>query len=494
MPASEYRTFLRTSLTWTIGALAVVGCKDAKRCWDDASCVQAQGELEGSDAAPSATEDGGATETEFDASEPTEGGGITSEPSGSTTPSSDTVSSGGEGTLPAASSAATASSDGSASQVQAHDTSGWASTETLNDSTNETDATSEEPPCSSDDQCGTLLCVAGACEVCDPSDHRGCETSETGNRCRSAEDGNTCVACVTGDTAPASSETCGINARGVQVLECVTGVWQTTSCDDPDECQDGGSQVGTTPCGPNGEGRYLVRCNAGSWEDDTASCIDDDQCVNDTRRVSDIECGFSGYLEQQCVSGTWLTQSNRCLECSRKYRVPDPRFQTWLSDRNGIEADPVDPNSVRYLTSLDLSFGSIEDATGIECFTSLQDLNLAKNQLTDVTPLASLTNLRSLNLAYNLLANASLAPLGALKELTTLSLDITGVSSLVGLESVTALENLRLEYNYIIDVAPLLPLTSLQSLDLLGNAELDCSSNAYNTLKSRVPEFISSCP
>jgi Leucine-rich repeat (LRR) protein len=64
----------------------------------------------------------------------------------------------------------------------------------------------------------------------------------------------------------------------------------------------------------------------------------------------------------------------------------------------------------------------------------------------------------------------------------------------VGLEPLTSLEHLRLEYNYIVDITPLLPLTSLQSLDLLGNTELDCSSDAYNTLKTRVPDFISSCP
>jgi hypothetical protein len=263
---------------------------------------------------------------------------------------------------------------------------------------------------------------------------------------------------------------------------------------DSDVCADAEVQVGNTPCGPNGDGLYLAECVSGQWLDDTGSCIDDDQCVNGTRRESDTECGFSGYLEQQCVNGAWLTQSNRCLECKRSYRVPDPLFESSLSERNNIAANPVDPESVKYMVTLDLSFSSIVDATGIQCFTSLEVLDLNKNQLSDLTPLAALTQLRSLSLAYNSLYGSSLAPLGALTQLTYLSLEAASVTALDGLEPLTLLEELRVPYNSIRDVTPLVPLTSLQSLSIYGNAYLECQSEAYATLLGRVPTLYSDCP
>lgn len=459
-------------------------CTDESRCWDDGSCSTAEMTVTNADASVPPVS------TEMDAAVP-EGS------SASSAPSAESKSSEAQ-----PSSSASSASDNT-SLVQGSDSHGFvsdASTEVVSSTSavpsDSTDPTSgpQTAGCSEDAECAGLLCVSGSCEVCDPSDHRGCEQSETGNRCRATEGGSACVACIPGDAVPVSQESCGLNTRGVTTLECVAGIWQTSGCSDPDTCVDDETQVGSTVCGPNGDGRHLAQCISGQWVDDVSSCIDDDQCVNGTRRDSDTECGFSGYLEQQCVNGVWLTQSNRCLECKRSYQVPDPLFQSSLSERNNIPADPVDPESVKYMVTLDLSFSSISDATGIQCFTSLQDLNLSKNQLSDLTPLASLTQLRSLSLAYNSLYGSSLAPLGALTELRYLSLEAAAVTSLDGLQSLTSMEELRVPYNHIQDVTPLLPMTSLASLSIYGNAYLECESAAYATLRDRVPMLYSDCP
>lgn len=466
-----------------IGAmLGGLACDDAARCWDDGTCSTSDaGERSEASSSAERSSASGASETGDHSSVASGSDAATS----ASATNSDETSSGtdtGTDTGTTASSNEWLSSAGAGSNE-----SGSLGT------TQETGASTEAPPCQSDDECGGLICVAGTCSECDPADHRGCETSSAGNRCRASDTGNTCVSCISGDTAPASEAACGINGRGTPVLECVNGTWQTAACNDADVCTDGESQVGTTVCGPNGDGHYLAECKAGQWIDDTGSCIDDDQCVNGTRRASESECGFSGYLEQQCVNGSWLTQSNRCLECSRKYRVPDPLFESSLSERNGIQADPVDPESVKYLVNLDLSFSSIQDITGIQCFTSLTELNLGKNNLTDVSALASLTELTLLNLAYNSLGGADITPLGALTRLTYLSLEASGAPSLAGLETLTAMQELRVPYCNIQDVSPLLPMTSLRSLSIYGNPYLQCESEAFATLKVNVPELYSDC-
>ena len=460
------------SITAALGATLALGCEESNRCWNEGSCNAVEG-----DAAPAPT-------AEADAGASTDVLSETSEATGSES-AAETTGPGSD----------TASSASSAPVTTEALTSSDTTAEPTSDPTTTSDDTSTEQVCGGDDECGGLICVGGTCQVCDPIDHRGCADSPNGNRCRQADEGNSCVVCLPGDAVPQTEETCGINQRGTPSLECVNGLWQTTACDDPDVCEDGAQQVGETPCGPNESGRYLTACAEGQWVDDTSSCIDDDQCVNGTRRTSDSECGFSGYLEQQCVNGAWLTQSNRCLECLRTYRVPDSHFEEMLS-RNNITADPVDPDSVKYMFSLDLSFGSIQDITGIQCFSSLNDLMLGKNQVSDLTPLASLTELRNLNLAYNDLFYSSLEPLGNLTQLTFLSLEATAVTSLEGLQPLTALQELRVPYNHIEDVTPLLPLTSLQNLSIYGNGYGYCESDAYATLKTRIPaDFLfSDCP
>lgn len=448
--SAKARTRSRVPLLFAAASFVSLGCDDETRCWENGTCADITSH-------PDASVDTASTSEDRSSSD---GHAASSEPSSSEQPTSSIDE-------PTVSSEPSSSSSAPDTDVPAS--------------------------CRNDDQCADV-CVEGLCQACDPADHRGCEDAEAGRRCRVIEDEYACVECLPGDTPPDRAEPCGINDRGQATFECVAGVWQTTGCEDPDVCRDGETQVGETSCGPNDRGHYLVKCDEGQWVDDTTSCIDDDQCVNGTRRDSTTECGFSGYLEQQCVNGAWLTQSNRCNECRRKYHVPDPLFEAALSVRNNIPADPVDPDSVKYIYTLNLSFSSVADATGIQCFTSLGELDLGKNQLTDLTPLASLTGLRRLNLSYNILDKAnSLAPLAGLTELRFLALEGVGLISLEGLETLTLLEELRAPSNYIRDVSPLLPLTELQLLALYGNYDIDCESEAFATLAARVPEFSHDC-
>lgn len=474
--ASPRRSASLATIAALIGGLA---CDEATRCWDDGTCSSPDAGERSEVSSGAATEaTSGTTETANSSGETgSDAGGVAS------TSTSDDATSG----MPSGGPSSSNDVIGSSADTDTNESSSSGTTQ-------ETGTSTEGPTCQSDDECGGLVCAEGACSACDPVDHRGCETSSDGNRCRASDNGNTCVVCLPGDPAPVSEVACGINGRGTPVIECVNGIWQTTACNDADVCTDGESQVGTTVCGPNGDGHYLAECKSGQWIDDTGSCIDDDQCVNGTRRPSESECGFSGYLEQQCVNGSWLTQSNRCLECLRKYRVPDPLFESSLTERNDIQANPVDPASVKYMSNLDLSFSSIQDITGIQCFTSLSDLNLGKNNLSDLSPLASLTQLVSLNLAYNALSGSDLSPLGALTQLTYLSLEASSAPSLAGLETLTSMQELRVPYCNIEDVSPLLTMTSLQSLSIYGNPYLQCESDAFATLRLNVPELYSDCP
>jgi hypothetical protein len=463
------RFTLSLALTAWVGAVA---CESTERCWETDSC----GEL-----------DAGASQTAVGSTEPSVA------PSGSGSASADTsasaASSGSSGPRPEAS--ASIDPDGGAIPPDG------ASSAFLEAGASTAAPTADVPDaqaqCVDDDECAPGVCVASACTACDPATHHGCETASAGDRCLAAATGaNRCVECLASDAPPATTDACGLNNRGSEVLDCLNNAWQVLDCDDPDVCSDDDTDVGTTPCGPNNAGRYLVRCNAGQWENDTSVCIDDDVCINDDRRASTTECGFSGYLDALCVGGAWLTQSN-CTECQRSFYLPDDDFAYFLSSRYSIFTDPVDPDSLALRDDLgNLSFGSMTDLTGVQCFKSVTDLSLSRTPVADLSPLSSMTWLTGLNLTN--IASADLSPLSTLTNLTTLYASGSSIESLNGLSTLTKLTFLDVSYNFIEDVSALVPLTALEHLNLAGNSYLQCGSQAYAQLASQVETIYSDCP
>ena len=175
------------------------------------------------------------------------------------------------------------------------------------------------------------------------------------------------------------------------------------------------------------------------------------------------------------------------------------------------DTDPISPDVVATLTTLDASRRGISDLRGIEYAMRLETLNLRNNEIEDVLPLAELTGLTRLVLDGNSVENgdvlfrlkqrgtritgvtvpdsvffadagleaavrsasrvSSNLPITAekMRTLTRLTATRKGITDLTGLEEATGLTTLDLGDNAIVSLGPLQSLASLTSIDLADN-------------------------
>ena len=119
------------------------------------------------------------------------------------------------------------------------------------------------------------------------------------------------------------------------------------------------------------------------------------------------------------------------------------------------------------LTSIYLNRNQVSDITPLQNLTALTSLDIAVNQISDITPLQNLTALTNLGFANNQVSN--LTPLQNLTALTNISFYNNQITDITPLQNLTALTNLDLRQNQISDVSVLEDLTSLVTLELSGN-------------------------
>ncbi|WRS26193.1 leucine-rich repeat domain-containing protein [Oscillospiraceae bacterium MB08-C2-2] len=119
------------------------------------------------------------------------------------------------------------------------------------------------------------------------------------------------------------------------------------------------------------------------------------------------------------------------------------------------------------LTSLTISYNSIQDLSGLEDLSSLTTLGLYNNQITDLSPLAGLSGLKWLFLYNNDISElSSLNRLTALEELWLSNNQIADLSPIAGLAN---LRSLFLDGNQIADLEPLAQMSNLRILSANNN-------------------------
>jgi parallel beta-helix repeat protein len=147
----------------------------------------------------------------------------------------------------------------------------------------------------------------------------------------------------------------------------------------------------------------------------------------------------------------------------------------------GNQIDDILPLSELYsLKILDLWGNNISDVSALAGLRNIEKLYLLKNQISDISPLSGLTNLEVLNLAEN--RTSDISPLSNLTGLWTLYLYQNQISDISPLSGLTRLQTLDLYQNQIGDIAPLSNLRSLCGLSLNNNQITDISplSNLSN--------------
>ena len=131
-------------------------------------------------------------------------------------------------------------------------------------------------------------------------------------------------------------------------------------------------------------------------------------------------------------------------------------------------------DDVKNIINLDVRDKSINDLSGIEKLTNLQQLNLSSdlnqstpNHISDISYLKKLTKLKSLSLSNNEISD--LDPIKGLTNLTSLDLSGNQMSDISLLVRFTKLTNLNLSNNQISDIIPIKELKKLKILHLEQN-------------------------
>ncbi len=167
-------------------------------------------------------------------------------------------------------------------------------------------------------------------------------------------------------------------------------------------------------------------------------------------------------------------------ECNETY-VPDDKFEAYLEGKgwgNNLANDNyVATSNIEKLTTLDLGYKRISDATGIEDFRALQELDFDNNDLTTLD-VSSNTNLQVLRCYRNNLTSISVGSNTNLVEFSCYHNNLTelDVSQLTGLKILSCGNNLITN----LDVSTLTKLetltttfTLLKNLDLSKNTNID---------------------
>lgn len=140
-------------------------------------------------------------------------------------------------------------------------------------------------------------------------------------------------------------------------------------------------------------------------------------------------------------------------------------------------------SDVEKVTELQAFDMGIQDISGIENLTNLQEIGLSGNKISDISVLKQLTNLKNLDLNENQIQDIS-----ALKDLTNLEKLDLGSNQISDISALSGLVNLRELYSYtneIRDISPLKQLTNLQYIWLNDNK---ISNKDKQSLKSDLPK------
>nr|WP_309098411.1 leucine-rich repeat domain-containing protein [Fredinandcohnia onubensis] len=137
-----------------------------------------------------------------------------------------------------------------------------------------------------------------------------------------------------------------------------------------------------------------------------------------------------------------------------KVQFRDENLKTAVAEALKIYHRDVYVDDMERLSHLDASYVEIQDLTGLEHATNLEDLWLSGNEITDLTPIKDLTNLFYLDLVSN---------------------QISTIEDLAHLENLSILS---LSYNELEEIDTLLELPSLTYVSLYGNYGLDFSKGS----------------
>ena len=154
--------------------------------------------------------------------------------------------------------------------------------------------------------------------------------------------------------------------------------------------------------------------------------------------------------------------------------IPDANLRAAIEEALGKTSNArITAEEMLTLTRLEAPNRSINDLTGLEAATKLEDLRLLHNSISDLSPLAGLTRVHRIWVGHNVVSD--LSPFKDLINLTSLGLEHNLISDLSPLEELVNLRDLNLAHNAISDLSPLAGLIKLEWIGMTENPLADLS-------------------
>ena len=154
--------------------------------------------------------------------------------------------------------------------------------------------------------------------------------------------------------------------------------------------------------------------------------------------------------------------------------IPDTNLRAAIAEALGKSPNaPITAEGMGRLERLEARSRGIQDLTGLQFATNLNELELRGNQINDISPIANLVNLRTLSLRGSPLSDIS--PVRGLTNLTRLELPKTMVLDLSPVRGLMNLGTLYLWDTSISDLSPLAGLINLKTLHMNSTNVSDLS-------------------
>ena len=125
--------------------------------------------------------------------------------------------------------------------------------------------------------------------------------------------------------------------------------------------------------------------------------------------------------------------------------IPDRNLHIAIAEALGKSPNaPITVEEIERLGRLDVKSRGIQDLTGLQFATNLNELDLDNNQIADFSPVAGLINLRNIRFQHNPVSD--LSPLRGLRNLTVISGTGSKVSDLSPIAGLIQLENVDIDH------------------------------------------------
>ncbi|MDE0244633.1 MAG: leucine-rich repeat domain-containing protein [Gammaproteobacteria bacterium] len=268
---------------------------------------------------------------------------------------------------------------------------------------------------------------------------------------------------------------CGVDSEEVDGADSVATLnalrFQMAAHRAPGTDADGDGIVDASDAAPNDPTDWFDVDGDGTG--DNADSDDDNDGVDDTDDAFPLDPNEWADVD---LDGIGDNADDDVKDLNSDSPIRDPALRRALEAAlDKAPGSPISAEDIAGMTIFDARSSNVQDLTGLESATALEQLRLEGNRIRDLSPLSELRGLRRLHLDDNEITD--LAPLSGLSGLYRLNLSGNPVSDIAALSGLTALRQLFLNHTDVpyADVLALPYFHRLEAVGLAGSGIRDVS-------------------